>query len=1200
MKKGTSAVIRIALVALFIAGILGVNPAYAETTDFGWVQGGGGPNPDYGMAMAVDSSGNAYFTGFVTNGPENEDGFLNKWDVNGNPIWATSVAGPASDANHDLALDGDGNVYVAGAFSDTVEFDPGNPAGNLTSAGLTDIFIIKYDGDGNFIWVKGVGGTSGDGGYGIAVDENGNIYLTGLYAGTVDFDPGSGTSNLTSAGFGDIFVLKLDAGGNFVWAKSMGGTSGENGFDIAVDGNGHVITTGFFDGTADFDPGAGTSNLTSAGQSDIFLSKLDTNGNFLWARQVGGTDFDRGFEVTVDGNGNIYLAGHSGYDILISKLDQDGQFLWQNIMGGIGADAANGIALDAAQNVYVTGEFGGTVDFDPGPGTSNLTSMGSNDIFISKLDTDGNFLWAKNPGGTSLDIGEDIVVRNDNSLYFAGSFSDTVDFDPGAGTSTLTSGGDLDLFISKQSLTPQTHYVKWNADGTGEGSSWENAYTDLQSALAAADPGDEIWVAAGTYKPTSGTDRTISFTLKNGVAVYGGFAGIETLLSQRNYETNVTVLSGDIGASGDNSDNSYHVVVGSNTDNSAILDGFTVTAGNADSSSLGSDQSRGGGMYNYLGSPRITNVIFRDNHAVFGGGMNNDADSIFPPVPDGQGSDPVLTNVSFIDNSAIEGGGIRNEDYSSPVLTNVILDGNHAVRAGGGMENLAYNQPVLTNVIFANNSVSSDIDAGGGGGLMNTISNPTLINVTFRNNSAPEGGGMFNAYSNPSLVNVTFSQNTATQNGGGISNQSSSHPLLTNVTFSENMSATVGGGIYNDAFGSNATIRNSIFYSNSGGEIYNAADVANVTYSIVQGGYTGTGNMDADPLLGPLQDNGGFTQTMALGAGSPAINAGDDASCPDSDQRGVTRPQGGRCDIGAYEFDGDMTAPTVASILRVSPNHTSASSVTFAVTFSEPVLDVSANDFTLHVTGDISGASIGTVTGSGSTRTMTVNTGSGNGTLRLDMPASASITDMTGNSLAGLPFTSGQSYTILKDATFSDVETDYWAWSFIERLVNAGITAGCGGGQYCPESSVTRAQMAIFLLRGIHGASYSPPAVGSSTGFDDVEPTHWAGAWIKQLAAEGITSGCGNGNYCPEASVTRAQMAVFLLRAKHGSSYRPPATGSSTGFGDVQSTHWAAAWIKQLVVEGITAGCGNGNYCPEQAVTRAQMAVFLVRTFSIP
>jgi uncharacterized delta-60 repeat protein len=188
------------------------------------------------------------------------------------------------------------------------------------------------------------------------------------------------------------------------------------------------------------------------------------------------------------------------------------------------------------------------------------------------------------------------------------------------------------------------------------------------------------------------------------------------------------------------------------------------------------------------------------------------------------------------------------------------------------------------------------------------------------------------------------------------------------------------------------------------------------------------------------------------------------------------------------------------------------------------------------------------------------------------------------------------------DPIFKDVSSNYWSSTWINRLFLAGITGGCGTDPllYCPEASVTRAQMAIFLERGMHGSSYAPPAVEGDVGFGDVPVSHWAGAWIKQLAADGITGGCGSGNYCPEAAVTRAEMAVFLLKAKYGAGYAPPSVQGGTGFSDVPATHWAAAWMRQLAVEGITGGCGNGIYCPEQPVTRAQMAVFLVRTFNLP
>jgi hypothetical protein len=214
--------------------------------------------------------------------------------------------------------------------------------------------------------------------------------------------------------------------------------------------------------------------------------------------------------------------------------------------------------------------------------------------------------------------------------------------------------------------------------------------------------------------------------------------------------------------------------------------------------------------------------------------------------------------------------------------------------------------------------------------------------------------------------------------------------------------------------------------------------------------------------------------------------------------------------------------------------------------------------------------------------------------------------DPDGGPWAGSPkasTTKGQSNNpSVVPTTFTDVPSTYWAWSYIDRLYNAGITGGCGTNplRYCPESAVTRSQMAVFLLKGIHSSSYAPPDIGAGSGFGDVPVDYWAGAWIKQLAAEGITSGCGNGNYCPEQPVTRAQMAIFLLRSKYGTGYAPPGVGAGTGFGDVPVNYWAATWIKQLVVEGITAGCGNGNYCPESPVTRAQMAVFLVRAFGLP
>jgi hypothetical protein len=192
------------------------------------------------------------------------------------------------------------------------------------------------------------------------------------------------------------------------------------------------------------------------------------------------------------------------------------------------------------------------------------------------------------------------------------------------------------------------------------------------------------------------------------------------------------------------------------------------------------------------------------------------------------------------------------------------------------------------------------------------------------------------------------------------------------------------------------------------------------------------------------------------------------------------------------------------------------------------------------------------------------------------------------------------SINVLDHVIFADVPAGYWARSFAERLYLNQVTGGCGSNPliYCPEMKVTRAMMAVFVLRAAHGPDFIPPAATGEV-FTDVPADSFAAAWIEQLAAEGITGGCGGGNYCPNAPVTRAQMAVFLVRAMYGIDYVPPAA-TGTVFTDVPADSFAAAWIEQLATEGITNGCGTGKFCPNQYITRAEMAVFLVTAFNLP
>lgn len=382
--------------------------------------------------------------------------------------WAKNMGGSSWDIGSDIVTDSSGNIYTSGSFSGTADFDPGGGTYNLSSNGNEDIFITKLTAGSNFVWAKSIGGTNSDRGNSIVIDKHKNLVITGYFQGTVDFDPGTGTSKLTSTGSYDIFVLKLDSSGNFMWAKSMGGANYDIGYSITLDTYGNSYTTGYFEGTVDFDPGTGTSNRTSNGGRDIFILKLDTSGNYVWAKSVGGSGNDYGnsmvidasgkvmisggFESTVDfdpGSGTANLTSSGSSDIYILKLDDSGNFIWAKSMGGSGYEFSNSIAVDTSGNVYTTGLFDGTPDFDPGSGTSTLVVAGPYDIFISKLNSSGNYVWAKGIGGTDNDVGQSIIVDNAGNIYVTGFFSGTVDFDPGTGTSNLASNGSVDIFLLK-------------------------------------------------------------------------------------------------------------------------------------------------------------------------------------------------------------------------------------------------------------------------------------------------------------------------------------------------------------------------------------------------------------------------------------------------------------------------------------------------------------------------------------------------------------------------------------------------------------------------------------------------------------------------------------------------------------------------------------------------------------------------------
>jgi len=435
-------------------------------------------------------------------------------------------------------------------------------------------------------------------------------------------------------------------------------------------------------------------------------------------------------------------------------------------------------------------------------------------------------------------------------------------------------------------------YVKYDAAGAvHDGTTWANAYTDLQSALNTPACQD-IYVARGIYKPTSTTDRTISFNVHPGVYLYGGFAGTEASLANRLLGAYPTILSGDIGVGGDASDNSYHVVV---------MDGTTIFGGIS------------------LGSNLFSDFTVRDGNASGAGTNESYGGGLFC---NGQGAghecSPELANLIFENNSAQSGGAIYDDGHaggkSSPWLHDSIVRDNDtpgASTGGGGMFN-----------------------AGSGGG----VASPLIERVTFSGNSSDLGGAMYNyglaGISNPTIRNSTFYGNTATSNGGAILNYGASaghaSPVIRYSTFSGNRAVTGNGGaIYNIAPSADAApnLSGVILWGDQaiGAPVENytflSSTVSSLEYSITPecpGGAVGC--INANPLLGTLQDNDGFAPTMKPGIGSPAIDAGNAGNCPAVDERGVVRPQGTKCDIGAVELPTNETKRCYVNQSNPSPS----------------------------------------------------------------------------------------------------------------------------------------------------------------------------------------------------------------------------------------------------------------------------------------
>ncbi len=395
--------------------------------------------------------------------------------------WATavefSVSGYPSSICEALELDEQNNIITTGSFSGIADFNPGNAT--LNSNGVIAGYIQKQNADGDFLWAIKIGSTSQSApATALALDGDGNIYVTGYFFNTVDFDSGAGVSNLTAVGSMDTYILKLNADGGFIWVKQLGGAGNQLSESIAVDQNGNVSVVGVFSQTTDFDPGVGEFNLTATSFADMYVVKLNVNGDFLWSKQVGHNDLDLGMEVfpvhTLDVDGNIVITGtyyftidvDPGPEVLnftaigylntfILKLDLDGTLIWAKNIGLTSPDAGvvscRDVKVDDDNNIVVVGEYGGSADMNPGPALLQYISIGY-DVLVLKLDSEGNFIWVSTATGLGDGLALALTISSNGDCYVTGYFEDTVDFDDGPNTANLLASGNLsnpDVFVLK-------------------------------------------------------------------------------------------------------------------------------------------------------------------------------------------------------------------------------------------------------------------------------------------------------------------------------------------------------------------------------------------------------------------------------------------------------------------------------------------------------------------------------------------------------------------------------------------------------------------------------------------------------------------------------------------------------------------------------------------------------------------------------
>ena len=376
------------------------------------------------------------------------------------------IGGPHTDAGQHVVVDDDGNIFIAGWFQGTVDFDPGpetarrtasgDPADPLTGQDAVDIFLAKYDPAGKFLWVVTLGAEGPDKPCALDLDPDGNVILAGT------------SFVLDGHGKPKAFIAKYDGNGAFLWTFELDldglppadddETAFEPGLALSAASNGHIAVTGSFRGSINLDPsgkaGADAIFTSVSGSADAFVAVYSSLGEYRWGTVLGSPGEDRGQAVRLDAEGQIVLAGLFSGDLFVAKLDASGELLWVSRAGGTGSIrvAPGALALDAGGGILLTGEFNRTADFDPGGETPPIIARGESDIFTAKYDTDGVFLWAVGAGSVYRDFGAAVAADKNGNVFVTGSFSGATDFDPGEKENILIPKGGPevgDIFLVK-------------------------------------------------------------------------------------------------------------------------------------------------------------------------------------------------------------------------------------------------------------------------------------------------------------------------------------------------------------------------------------------------------------------------------------------------------------------------------------------------------------------------------------------------------------------------------------------------------------------------------------------------------------------------------------------------------------------------------------------------------------------------------